>query len=69
MSCLSVPGGCVCCAGEEHEIVVEGRPVRFEFSERFGPLVLRTDSMPRARQPGPRSKFWPVFECWLEERS
>lgn len=44
------------------------REWRFEFSDRFGPVVLRKDGEPAARQPGENSPFWSAFEFWNHER-
>ena len=39
---------------------------RFEFSERFGPILLNKNDTPKAQQPDERSPFWPVFQRWLD---
>ncbi len=36
----------------------------FEFHRYCGPMLCKKDMEPRERQPGARSKFWPVFEKW-----
>lgn len=36
----------------------------FEQHPMFGPIVLRKDGGPKARQPGSRSKFWPAWYAW-----
>ena len=47
-----------------HTLTVAGRRVTFEAHRHLGPILLRADGEPRARQPGPRSEFWPAWERW-----
>lgn len=45
-----------------------GREWSFEFSDRFGPVVLIKDEEPAARQPtSPRNPFWRPFNAWLAQ--
>jgi hypothetical protein len=40
----------------------------FEFSDRFGPLLLDRHGEPSKRQPvGARHPFWKPFNCWLSQ--
>jgi hypothetical protein len=45
-----------------------GRTYRFDFDERFGPLVLAKNGKPLATQPGERHEFWAAFEAWHDAR-
>lgn len=58
---------CMRCSPDsrEHAVVdALGRRWLFEMHHFCGPLILRQDGAPRARQPGSRSRFWPAFEAW-----
>lgn len=65
LCCQSCAAGC-----PEHVITdANGQTWRFEMHRFCGPIVLRkTDSQPKARQPGSRSLFWPAFEAWNAAR-
>ena len=54
--------------GEIHEIQIVGHTWRFEDHPVFGPLVLGRQDQILAKQPGPRSPFWPAFERWSQLR-
>ena len=63
-------GGILTLAAPLHTITdVDGRPWLFENHPRFGPIVLRKDGNPKARQPGSRSKFWPAWEAWRNQQA
>lgn len=48
--------------------VVEYGGYRFEFSERFGPLLLNKDDTPKKDQPvSERDPFWRIFDRWQSE--
>lgn len=65
MCCIGCNGLSLPIGGNEHVITDQmGRSWRFEQHHYFGPIVLRQDGMPKARQPGSRSPFWPAFEAW-----
>lgn len=55
-----------CNPGSRERTVTDarGRTWIFEVHYFCGPMVLRQDGEPRARQPGSRSPFWPAFEVW-----
>lgn len=36
----------------------------FEWHNYLGPTLCRKNMEPRKRQPGERSRFWPVLERW-----
>ncbi|RQO57983.1 hypothetical protein DBR47_14420 [Paucibacter sp. KBW04] len=61
---------CSCCSPAlEHTITdARGRTWRFEQHRMFGPLILRADGEPAARQPGSRSTFWAAWEQWREQQ-
>lgn len=42
--------------------------VRFDFSERFGPLFIRKNGAPLKVQPLPGSASWAAFNDWYRER-
>lgn len=52
--------------GELEHVITDqaGKAWRFEMHRICGPIVLRADGQPKARQPGSRSPFWPAFEAW-----
>ena len=45
-------------------LMVEGRPMRFEFHGVCGPVTLDSNDEPLKRQPGSRSPFYPAFDAW-----
>jgi hypothetical protein len=58
---------CLLCSADarEHEAVDDrGKVWRFEMHHFCGPIVLRKDGDPVARQPGDRSAFWQAFDRW-----
>lgn len=66
-----------CCLGcarpralaGDHVVVDErGKRWNFEMHPYCGPIVLRRDGQPAARQPGSRSPFWKPFEQWQKAR-
>lgn len=61
---------CACCAAApEHTITDErGKRWRFEQTRMFGPILLRSDGEPAARQPGPRSPFWAAYQRWQDQQ-
>lgn len=49
-------------------VTVQGKPVRFEFNRRFGPLLVDKDGEPLSRQPMSKTHpFWVPFQAWLKE--
>lgn len=63
-----------CCTahaepGEREHVITDqaGKAWRFEMHRICGPIVLRADGQPKARQPGSRSPFWPAFEAWHQQ--
>lgn len=61
---------CGCCStAPEYSITdAQGRMWRFENTRMFGPVLLRSDGEPKARQPGQRSAFWLAYEAWRQEQ-
>lgn len=60
-----------CTEGDQvHNIAdAHGQTWRFEMHRFCGPIVLRkTDGLPKERQPGSRSPFWPAFDAWNSAR-
>lgn len=48
------------------EILVKGKTVRFDFSRRFGPLLVDDEGRELDHQPvSERDPFWPPFRIWL----
>jgi hypothetical protein len=46
----------------------KGKEWSFEFSDRFGPILLNKDGEPRALQPiSPKHPFWRPFNAWLAQ--
>lgn len=46
----------------------KGKEWSFEFSDRFGPLLLGHNGEPLERQPvSPRHPFWRPFNAWLAQ--
>lgn len=57
---------CTFCDAADQVITVKGKKVRFDFSERFGPLVLDDEGQPLEKQPIHESDpFWEPFNAWL----
>lgn len=57
---------CTFCDAADQVITVRGKKVRFDFSERFGPLVLDDEGNPLKKQPiSERDPFWEPFNAWL----
>jgi hypothetical protein len=48
-------------------INIGGKVFRFDFSDRFGPLVLAKNGSLLERQPGPRSPFWAAIDAWVRQ--
>jgi hypothetical protein len=61
---------CSCCQPPGVVTIFDERGIAwtFENSRMFGPLLLRADGEPRARQPGERSAFWPAWERWRDQQ-
>lgn len=57
----------ICSFTDVFDVRFEGW--RFDFSERFGPLLLsKTTGMPLKRQPDREDHpFWPAFEKWYAD--
>ncbi len=51
----------------DRRINAGGKVFRFDFSDRFGPLVLGADGSPLDRQPGPRNPFWAAIDAWVRQ--
>lgn len=67
MCCIGCGGLSFSLGGRDHMITdVQGKPWTFENHPHFGPIVLRKDGNPKARQPGSRSRFWPAYEAWRD---
>lgn len=66
--CCHNVGGAILCSFTEVFDVRIGKWC-FDFSERFGPLLLnRRTGMPLKHQPDREDHpFWPVFEKWFAE--
>lgn len=52
-----------CYDGDEYFIDVGGKLIRFEWSDRFGPLPLRKDGS-EMTSIGPSHKFWKAVSWW-----
>lgn len=48
---------------EEYFIEVHGKLIRFEWSDRFGPMPIKKDGS-EMRSIGPRHAFWRVASLW-----
>ena len=57
---------CRCCLPSAVHSITDaaGRKWCFEQNSMFGPLILRGDAEPAARQPGSRSAFWAAYDAW-----
>lgn len=67
MCCVRCTGLSLTTSGPEHTVTdATGRTWRFEQHHYCGPIVLRQDGEPKARQPGSRSPFWPAYEAWRQ---
>ncbi len=66
--CLHMPGGGIACVPDSvgQSVIVNGKPVYFDFDENFGPLVTGPKGEER-KQPGASSPFWPAFNVWLKD--
>lgn len=65
MCCVGCKGLSLTPGGRVHAIHdAAGRRWIFEQHHYCGPIVLRKDGEPKARQPGSRSPFWPAYEAW-----
>jgi uncharacterized protein RhaS with RHS repeats len=67
----------MCCAackgfslgGRVHTVTdPAGRAWTFEDHPRLGPIILRKDGNPMARQPGDHSTFWAALQGWSDRR-
>jgi hypothetical protein len=65
MCCVNCQGVRIKLCGPMHVITdSKGRAWRFEEHHYCGPIVLRNDGEPKARQPGSTSAFWTAYEAW-----
>lgn len=50
------------------QVTVNGKVVRFDFSRRFGPLLIDEEGRELDKQPiSERDAFWPPFNRWLAD--
>jgi hypothetical protein len=73
VTCLHFDGGVACSFSDprDYRIKVPGKyrgekVFTFDFSERFGPLVVGADGREVA-QPGPRHPFWTAVTQWHKQ--
>jgi len=67
LCCASCTGFSLTLGGRDHTVTDDrGRVWDFEQHPWCGPIVLRRDGNPKARQPGSRSRFWPAYEAWQQ---
>lgn len=52
-----------CFGGGDYRIEVRGKVVRFEWSERFGPMPVNKDGS-EAPSIGPKHPFWRASSLW-----
>lgn len=65
LCCVSCQGLSLTRGGREHTVHdASGRSWTFEQHPYCGPIVLRKDGDPKARQPGSRSPFWQAYTAW-----
>lgn len=55
-----------CSDPGDYRIKVDGKIYTFEFSDRFGPIVLNRRGDPMSKQPGPKNKFWWAVSSWKQ---
>lgn len=51
--------------GIDYTISVDGKPFRFTFSDRFGPLALNKDGTERKREWSRRT--WDCVQAWIDQ--
>lgn len=49
-----------------YQMQVNGKEMYFEWSDRFGPLVVQKDGS-EMRQPGQKHSFWPAMQAWFDQ--
>lgn len=68
---IQLKRACRCCLGPDavdQKVIVNGKEVRFEFSRRFGPLLVDEDGRELDKQPtSERDAFWVPFNAWLAD--
>ncbi len=59
------------CGGPDarnQKVIVGGREVLFDYSDRFGPLLIDEEGNPLEKQPiSERHAFWAPFSIWLAQ--
>lgn len=70
LCCVSCQGLSLTLGGHEHTVRdAGGRAWTFEQHPYCGPIVLRKNGDPKARQPGSRSPFWPAYSAWQKAQA
>ena len=55
-------------AGPFHKIIdTSGKEWLFEMHNYCGPIALKKDGDPRAKQPSEKSKFWIAVTLWAQQ--
>lgn len=68
MGCLHYDGVYVMLGGPERRILVQGKVYLFEMHPYCGPVLLRQDGEPRARQFTSSNKpFWDAVTLWAQQ--
>lgn len=57
----------VCGAEAQGSAMVGKRRYRWEFHAYCGPIFVRADGEPLAKQPGEGHRVWAKFEEWLKD--
>lgn len=61
--------GIVCGGDPQHEVFDGRRTWRWQEGHYGGPLLVDRNGRVLDRQPGPRSRFWDVWETYWQERN
>lgn len=68
MNCKHLPGLILTSFTDaQGEAIVNGKTIRWEFSDMFGPTFVDSEGEPLEKQPGVRSAAWKAFEVWHKE--
>lgn len=66
MPCVEFAGGVVCYSDAYKLKDGNGKVWLFENHRYCGPMTLKKNGDPCARQPGARSPFWPAYAKWFK---
>ena len=69
MTCIRLRNIIICDGGPIHTLIdARGKRWTFENHPYCGPMIVSPKTHEPAREPGPKSAFWPAYEKWLRRK-